>query len=223
VTVAVRQRIRSASAALLLVAALLGGQALADSSVVQGTTGGAGATVGRAGFAYLTGLRRFAALLLWARLDTQFHGYYSGMPIKDQLFLLPNMRLVTMLDPQFIQAYYTAPWILMDNDRLSDALAVAREGVEANPRSGQLHASYAQMLYLKTKDLSGAVEQSDLAMRDDALWADGTEQWQAMMSIKDIYNKAKLPERAARAIAIARQIETDLGSAPGYRDEDEQF
>jgi tetratricopeptide (TPR) repeat protein len=210
-----------ASMALLLCA--LGGQAISDARVPGRAGYAAGAVVGRAGFAYLTGLRRFAALILWNRLDPQLHEYYEGLALKDERFLLPNMRVVTLLDPQFIQAYYTVPWILLDNGKLPDALAVAREGVDNNPDSGLLHTSLAQILYLKTKDLAGAAAQADLAMRPNQLWADEIEQWQSMKILVDIYEKNGEPEKAAAALAVSKQLETSLGGAPGFRDPDSQF
>ena len=207
--------------AVALVAALLGGQALAVASGPPPT--GTGAAVGRAGFAYLTGLRRFAALLLWDRLEPQYHAYYATLPTKQQTFLLPNLRLVLLLDPQFIQAHYMVPWIVAENGRLAEALDLARQGVEENPRAGLLRMSYAQLLYLKTDRLAEAVAQADVCLADDTVWADGTEEWQAMMVCRDIFRKAGLTAKADRAIAITRQIEADLGGAPGFRDPDEQF
>lgn len=213
----------AAALVCLLLAGLLGGQAVADATVPARAGTVAGAAMGRAGFAYLTGLRRFAALLLWNRLEPQFHGYYSDLALKDERFLLPNMRVVTLLDPQFIQAYYMVPWILVDNGKLPDAMAVAREGVGNNPDSGLLHTALAQLLYLKVKDLKGAVAQADLAMRTNQVWADATEQWQSMKILIDIYNKAGEPEKANAALLVTKELESQLGGAPGFRDPDAQF
>jgi tetratricopeptide (TPR) repeat protein len=212
-----------AAVALALVACLLGGQALADARVPGRAGAATGAAVGRAGFAYLTGLRRFAALLLWNRLEPQFHAYYSNLALKDERFLLPNMRVVTLLDPQFVQAYYMVPWILLDNGMLADSLEVAREGVANNPDSGILHTSLAQILYLKTDDVAGAVAQADLAMRPSQLWADSTEQWESMKVLVDIYRKAGEPDRAAAVLLVVQEIEKQLGGAPGVRDPGSQF
>jgi hypothetical protein len=216
-------RLRTSLAAVVLVACLLGGQALVDGRAASSGASRVGSTVGRAGFAYLTGLRRFAALLLWNRLEPQFHEYYRDRTIKDQTFVLPNIRLIVLLDPQFIQAYYLAPWIVQANGKVADALAIAREGVANNPRSGLLHSALAQILYLRTDDLRGAVAQADLAMRPDQVWADATEQWQGIRLLRDIYKKAGLPEKAAETDRVTALLESDLGGAPGFRDPDEQF
>jgi hypothetical protein len=145
--VTLTRTVRTSAAAMALVACLLGGQALVDGGVAAVSVTRIDATVGRAGFAYLTGLRRFAALLLWNRIEPQFHAYYADRPIKEQTFVLPNLRVIVALDPQFIQAYYVAPWVVQANDKVADALAIAREGVANNPRSGLLHSALAQILY----------------------------------------------------------------------------
>jgi tetratricopeptide (TPR) repeat protein len=208
---------------LALVACLLGGQALADARIPARSGLQAGATFGRAGFAYLTGLRRFGALLLWNRLEPQFHEYYLGQPLKYQTYLLPSLRLVLLLDPQFIQAYYMAPWIVRDNGHTEDAIVIARDAVVDNPDSGLLHTSLAQILYLEKRDQAESVRQADLAMRQNQLWADATEQWQAMKILADIYAHAGMPQKADLANVVATQLETQIGSAPGFRDPDQQF
>jgi hypothetical protein len=195
-------------AAAALASCILVGQGLVDVSVRAGGTTRIESTAGRAGFAYLTGLRRFAALVLWNRIEPQFHDYYEGRAVRDQTFVLPNLRVIVALDPQFIQAYYVAPWIVQANGRVADAVAIAREGVDNNPRSGLL---------------SGAVEQADLAMRPDQVWADATQQWQGIRALRDIYAKAGLPGRVAETDRVTAQLESDLGGAPGFRDPDSQF
>jgi len=213
---------RTAVVAVLLAAALLGGQAVVDAHA-RTTASRVGATVGRAGFAYLTGLRRFAAIILWNRVDPQYHGYYEGQPVKDLHFMLPSMYVITALDPQFIQPFYVTPWILVENGRLAEGIALAKRGADDNPRSGLLHSSLAQIYYVKTKDLRAAVAQADRAMAADQVWADATEQWQGIRVLRDIYVSAGLPEKAAETDRITKIIETDLGAAPGFRDPDEQF
>jgi tetratricopeptide (TPR) repeat protein len=208
---------------LILVACILGGQALVDDGTTASGVTQVGSAAGRAGFAYLTGLRRFTALLLWNRIEPQFHEYYGGKPLNDQTFMLPNLRLVVALDPQFIQAYYVAPWVVRANGRAADAIAIAREGVENNPRSGLLHSALAQILFLRAGELDAAVAQADLAMRPDQVWADATEQWQGIRMLRDIYAKAGLPAKVAETDRVTALLESDLGGAPGFRDPDEQF
>ncbi|HET6498719.1 MAG TPA: hypothetical protein VFH17_06695, partial [Coriobacteriia bacterium] len=64
---------RSRALALLLagvfLALALAGQAVAGTLVPASEKGGAGAAIERAGFSYLTGIRTYAAAVLWNRLD----------------------------------------------------------------------------------------------------------------------------------------------------------
>ena len=96
----------------VLLVALLGAQALAGCSAPPASHGrSTGATLGRTGFEYLGGLRKFAAAALWNRLDPQFHEYGNGKSIDERLEFLPTMRIVQMLDPQFEQTYYVSAFI----------------------------------------------------------------------------------------------------------------
>jgi len=220
--VTISPKLRTAALVSALVAALLAGQMIVDAKAGSSPTK-VGATVGRAGFAYATGLRRFAAVILWNRIEPQFHGYYSGQPLKDLVFLMPNMYGILMLDPQFIQPYYITPWILIGNGKVDEGIALAKRGIANNPDSGLLHSSLAQIYYLKTSDLKAAVAEADLAMRPNQVWADATQEWQGIRVLRDIYLKAGLTDRVAETDRITALIEKDLGAAPGFRDPDEQF
>lgn len=213
---AVDSRLPLAVAAVVLVAALLGGQAMTDAGPPATDRTGAALPVGRAGFAYITGLRRFAAVLLFTRLEPQYHEYYIDIPADKLEFLMPSFYLISWLDPEFDQPYYMATWILFKNDREDEAFALARESVAANPRSGLLHASYAQMLRLADRDVAEQVRQSDAAMRSDIVWKTSNEQWECMTIVADIYSHAGLPEKADRAKAIADRIVEGLGGSVGF-------
>jgi hypothetical protein len=213
--------VRTAVAALVLVACLLAGQAVVVTRAP--TFGSAQATVGKASFAYLTGLRRFAAMLLFNRIDPQHDTYYQNVPFGQQTFMLTDYNIIVLLDPQFIQAYYIGPQLLVDNDRLREALVLARQGVANNPDSGLLHGTLALILYAKTKDLAGAVREADIAMRPNQVWADYNEQWQALRFLEDIYTKARLPARAEQVRRVMAQLDRKDPNAPGVRDPNAQF
>lgn len=209
----VMRRLAAAACAVALLCTALTGQAATDRLAPVGDVAGTGQTLGRAGFAYLTGLRTFAAAVVWNRLEEQLHEYYGRVALKDQLYLLPNLRLVVLLDPQFVQAYYETPWILASNGRTADARQVAEEGIRNNPRSGVLRAAYAQVLYLKLKDIKGAVAQANAAVEPDMQWISDSEHWDSLRIIEDIYLKAGETARAARVTAALDQLAAIYGGA----------
>lgn len=188
--------------AVALVAVLLLGQAAADRLTPAAGFARTGRLVGRAAFAYLTGLRTFAAAALWSRVEPVYHGYYERYALKEQAWSMPTMRIVLALDPQFVQAYYVAPWVMTERGMVDRGLALARLGVENNPRSGLLHASYAQMLALNGRDIKEAVRQANLALVSD--WADIDEEFAGLVQLRLVYEKAGLKDRA---LAVQREAD----------------
>jgi hypothetical protein len=208
-------------AVLLAVALVLGGQALADADAPSVPNGAlTGQAVGRAGFAYLTGLREFAAALLWNRLEQQMHEYYGGdaAGLGRYTFMLPSIKIITILDPQFIEGYYVAPLILIVNGQLpgtpasvarqrtADGLALAKEGVTNNPKSGVLLASYAQILLTVEKNVPAALAIADRGMAKDIVWRYDDEEFDSMAIFAAVFHKAGEPQKEAAANAIKAAI-----------------
>jgi len=206
---------------LVLICAALVGQALADSALPAGAPGlSTGQTVGRAGFAYLTGLRVFAAQVLWNRIEPIFHEYYGGIPLEDQTYMLTTFNLVTLLDPQFDQPYYVGPWILARAGHEQAAIELASKGVKNLPESGLLHAAYAQILLLFSKDLDLAVEQADIAMSDTVVWSGAIEQHDAYGTVRAVYIKAGLDEKASEVLRRIELLDSQLGDQLGDESHD---
>lgn len=209
-----------ALAATLLTGALLGTQAAADSLAPE-PLGGQGQIVGRAGFAYVTTLRRFAAAVLWNRLESQFHEYYA-VPLEQQTFMLPNTRVITALDPSLIQPYYVAPWILYRRGRLDEAFALAKEGARNNPDSGLLHSSLSQFYEIEGR-LSEAVVEADAAVAA-ADWLDATEEWEGLARVRAVYERAGETTKSAalqpRLDGLDREIDGQEPEVPHDHDGD---
>ncbi|MDZ4180371.1 MAG: hypothetical protein U1E29_14250 [Coriobacteriia bacterium] len=205
--------------ATVLVVALLAGQTAADAQAAG--SGRDTQAFGRAGFAYLTGVRTFVAATLWNRLDPIFHDYYGGVPIEDQLQLLPTIQMVIMLDPQFEDAYHFAAWALARRGDVDTGIDIARQGVENNPESGLMRLNYAQILALFTGDLEEAVRQADVAV-ESATWRDAFEQHDGYAAFGAIYRAAGLNEKDAFIQSEIRRIDEQLGDAlpPGSHDHD---
>lgn len=176
-------------AAVFLVVAL-SGQFMSDASLDSGSSTATVQAVGRASSSYLTGVRTYAAAVLWNRIDPLLHGYYGEVPLEDQRYMLSTIALVEWLDPKFAPAYYIGPWILVRNGKRDAGIAMARKGIEMLPDSGICRASYAQILIVEDGDVAGAVLQVKAALEPTMKWTDATEQVDAYASMEQILRQA---------------------------------
>jgi hypothetical protein len=210
-----RASVRFAIVAALLVV-LLAAQAGAAALVPVGQSAETGRVIGRAGFAYLSGIRTFSAAVVWSRLDPQFDLYYGNKALSDQTQMLPMMRLVQMLDPQFVQAYYIASWIVARRGDPAEGFRIAREGIARNPRSGLLRSSYIENMMLEDNErvmqgqsrvhVKEAVKQADAAVRPDMIWTDDAEKLEGYAVIAAAYRIAGMEEQAQAAKAVAAAL-----------------
>lgn len=191
---------------VLCVVLLLSGQWAAGRTTPSPEVADAGRLIGRTGFAYLSGLRTFAAAVLWNRLDPQFHLYYSGIQLQNMQFMMPTMRMVVLLDPQFLQAYQVASYIVFQKDGHEAGLAIAREGVANNPRSGMMNANLAQLLLLTGDPANRPEALSSVAMgsSQDAYWTDPQEEYEGLAVMRSVLHVWGDPADAA---AVERRLE----------------
>lgn len=203
----------------LLLAVLLGMQAVADVSVPGATAIGTGDSIGRASFTYLTGLRVFAAQVLWNRIEPLFHDYYGGVALQEQAYMLPTMNMVIALDPQFDQPYYVAAWIISQRGDMETGVDLARRGVENNPDSGLLLSNYAQLLMVQGEgELVGegrakALELAESGVSADAIWADEAERFEGYAIFAAVFRLTGEVEQEAATRAEMDRIEEHLGDA----------
>jgi hypothetical protein len=208
----------------LLVAALLiaivGAQALAAFSAPPGATASTGATLGRTGFEYLGGLRKFAAAALWNRLEPQFHEY-GASSIDQRLEFLPTMRLVQMLDPQFEQAYYVSAFMLSRIGRMPQALEIAREGIEKNPKSGLMRANYAQILLIQdqVKNLPEALKEAKAGTAPGTKWANSDDQFEGYGIFRTVFKLAGDQAAAQKMTEVQKSLSLQGGGLGVERDE----
>lgn len=206
----------------VLVAVVLGGQQMADATLPEQQSASTAEVMGRAGFAYLTGVRTFAAAVLWNRLDPIYHEYYHDKTLDEQVQTLPTIKLVTMLAPDFEDAYNVGAWIVANRGLTAEALQLAREGTEHNPRSGVLRVNYAQILWLYGDDPDEAVAQADIAFEGDAEWRDLFEQHDGYALLRTLYEQNGQREKAQEVLHEIERIDEELGDAlpPGQHDHD---
>ena len=207
--------VRVALAFVLLFALLIGAQGLAAANAPAGGVASTGRLVGQTGFAYIGGLRTFAAAVLWNRLDPIWDDYYGNFDAKFAVFI-PTMRLVTMLDPQFQQSYYVTSFWLQRTGRAPQALDVAELGLKNNPTSGLLRANLAQLLIIQSK---GKVTPRMLTLAREgvsknATWANTDDQFEGYGIFKAVFDRAGL-KSAAKAVRAAQLVLQANGAAPG--------
>ena len=119
--------------------------------------------------ASFTGMRETVAGLLWVRADEFFHeGDYES--------ILPLVRIITWLDPHYMDVYKTGAWHLdfniCDSEERSDrryippALALLREGIRNNDTTYDLPFDMGfTHYYLKIKDYGKAAYWVDRASK----------------------------------------------------------
>ncbi|HEY5432252.1 MAG TPA: hypothetical protein VIL06_02455 [Coriobacteriia bacterium] len=230
-----RRHITAAALAIgLALVLVVGGQALADVAAPDVPNGAlTGQAMGRAGFAYLTGLRQFAAALLWNRLEPQMHEYYGGAGLGKMGFMLPSIKAIVSLDPQFVEAYYVAPEILIDSGqqpgvtpdeaaaRLQAGLDLAKEGAENNPKSGIALSSYAELLFTRGKDLPAALPYALASLKPDVIWRTDEEQWDQYALLRDIFTVDGDWVRVHEVQAVMSAIDANPNATMNKSDEDQ--
>lgn len=217
--------LREPRGVLLLVAAclvlLLGAQRLAVATAPHATEAQLAASVGRSGFAFLGGARRFAAAVLWNRLDPQYHDYYEGFSLVDQTYMLPTIRMVTVLDPQFEQAYYIGAWVVKAAVSYEDGLSFARAGTEANPRSGLLKTNLAQILFAEDAQAnrSEIEELAESILTDDLVWMDDEAIYEGVVTARTVFDAYGRTEEARGLDAVLERMR-EAGADTGDHDHD---
>lgn len=211
---ATRSRIATAALVVVLLATFAIGQICADSIISPAERSGAGEIVGRAGYSYLSGLRTFAAAVLWNRMEPLQHSYYEDMPLDQHLFVLPTIYIVTRLDPTLLDPYYVGSWIIARNGKIQEGLDLARQGMEANPQSGLMYASYAQMLFILEHDPKAALPYARKALEPQMTWRSLEEQFEGYAVVRDILEQNGMTTEADQVQAEMDRIARAIDSAP---------
>ena len=207
---------RLVAVALMLVVVMFAGQALAAASAPAGGVASTGRVIGQTGFAYLGGLRTFAAAVLWARLEPLYDGYYEGKSVDQLKEFLPTMRLVQTLDPQLEQVYYNAAWIVARRGRMDEALAIARDGIANNPNSGLLRANYVQLLLIDDKigNLDEEYKHAVFGVGPNARWANTDDQFEGYGIFRTIFRLKGDTATVKKINAVQAQLK-EQGAQPG--------
>lgn len=193
----------------LCLALALGGQAMADSLVPEASGAETVRVMGRAASSYLSGLKTFAAAVLWNRVDPLLHNYYEDVPIEEQLYMLTTIALVEELDPHLVHPYYVGSWVLVRNGRIKEGLEMAERGVEANPDAGILYVNLAQIQMLYAHDLEAAVETAEQVLERPMKWTDAVEEHNAYPILGAIFRAAGRDDLYAKVQEELERLDTE--------------
>jgi hypothetical protein len=205
-------QIRQAAVIALLLACVAGSQALVDAyrPIVNdeaGVTFSVAATVVRSFTGQIRGL---LADYLWLRVDEYQHRrrIVGGELLKsDDEALMPLVRLITWLNPHYVDAYALGgQWLAFHFNRPRESMAFYEEGIRNNPRSFDLLNGAAWVYWRFQKDYTRAAERA----RDAAAVAqDDLQRFQALWLEAHI-----LEDAGDRAGAIRAWQE--VARIPGY-------
>ena len=200
----------------LLFAILIGAQAVGVATAPSGGAASTGRLLGQTSFAYLGGLRTFAAAVLWNRLDPIFHQYYNENIDRSAPMFMPTMHLVLALDPQFEQAYYNASFYLAKMGHLDQGLALAQEGLRNLPHSGLLRANYIELLQMQDKvgNRPRMLEQAKIGISADTTFSNSDDEFEALGVFRSVFAQAG-DTAVAGAIGRVQDQLRSQGANPG--------
>jgi len=88
--------------------------------------------------------RDFLTDMLWLNTEGHWHEGRWGECIR-------LCRQIVQLDPQFVEAYTSAAWLLWSTDRDEDAIELYRAGIAANPDSYQAYHEFGMYFWHEQK------------------------------------------------------------------------
>lgn len=132
------KRVGSLAVALLILAAAL-------QTGLDRTPAGSGERAGNFPSAaslarFMGGIRQYFAYTFFIKTDKLYHVYGNDAE------LIPYFRIITYLDPHYVDAYYILPGLLYDVGRKEEAIELYREGIRANPESGDLYFGLGDLM-----------------------------------------------------------------------------
>lgn len=201
-----RSRLLVLALCVAFLAVALAGQAASDGIIPSSSRSSTVSSVGEAGFSYLSGLRTFGAAVLWNRLEPIMHSYYDNTPLEDQHYMLPTIHVVIALNPNLLDPYYVGSWIIARSGRIDEGLALAKQGLDANPDSGLMMMSYAQMLYLYKNETETPAKLAEEAFGPNIQWRSLEEQYEGYAIARDAFKAVGLTDRVAFAESEMQRV-----------------
>lgn len=155
-------------------------------------------------------VRGLLADFLWLRVDEYDHRRRitdGDINRADDEAMLPLVRIITWLNPHFIDAYALGgQWLAFHFDRPLDAVAFYDEGIRNNPRDASLLTGAAFVYWRSLHDYASAAARVDRAAR---IAEDDQSRYQALWLEAHL-----LTEGGDRAGAI--RVWHQVAQIPGY-------
>ncbi|MGQ9703577.1 MAG: tetratricopeptide repeat protein [Actinomycetota bacterium] len=155
---------------------------------------------------FMGGIREYFAYTFFIKTDKLYHVYDNDAE------LIPYFRIITYLDPHYVDAYYILPGLLHDVGRKEEAIELCREGIRANPESGDLYFGLGDLM-LKEGRYTEALEAFEQA---HALKLRITGRYMVTRGLEVLYKKLGREEDARRITSEAiitnrvRLVDEDL-------------
>ena len=112
-----------------------------------------------AAYALAGEFRTVIANVLWIKVEKYHHEYIrANRDWRADADVLPLMKMITDLDPHFVEAYLCGSWMLCTGlNRTHDGLAYLNEGLTNNPSSREINEQFAILYARKLQQPSKAL------------------------------------------------------------------
>jgi len=123
--------------------------------IAQNASGASEQSVGHA----LGEFRIVAANIIWLNVVDRYHHEFmeQGGQWSKNVSILPYMKIITWLDPHFVEAYNVGSSILFSTQQYDEGLKMLDEGIGANQENWQLHYHEAMARAWYLNDAKGAL------------------------------------------------------------------
>jgi hypothetical protein len=205
-------RLRHVAVIVALLACVAGTQVLVDAyrPIVNDEAGVPFSVAAVVVRSFVGQVRGLLADFLWLRVDEYQHRrrIVGGDLLRsDDEALMPLVRLITWLNPHFVDAYALGgQWLAFHFDRPRESMAFYEEGIRNNPRSFDLLNGAAWVYWRFQKDYAKAAERAQDAAN---VAEDDLQRFQALWTKAHV-----LQDAGDRAGAIRTWRE--VGKIPGY-------
>ncbi len=165
-------------------------------------------------------IRTILASYIFIRADMYHHERSEKINWKEDAVTLPLHRIVTALDPKFVQAYdFGAYQLAVNLKKPREAIKFLREGLHYNPDSFELHFTMGN-IYYNRKDFKTAIKWHKMALK---LAKNKVDAFNCLRRLYWEYRKIGDYQDAKKYIGILRGEDPDYPVYPRFEKELDQL